>query len=120
GYEASTWFGVGAPKNTSSQIIGKLNKEINAGRSAAYEISSISTAVFDAPPSAGPETWKTYFNRPMTRQLIEALHKREETKAKENMPAVKKEKSEGRGKVQRKRATAMTIARRQSPPDFDG
>jgi tripartite-type tricarboxylate transporter receptor subunit TctC len=31
GYEASTWFGVGAPKNTSSQIIDKLNKEINAG-----------------------------------------------------------------------------------------
>jgi len=31
GYEASTWFGVGAPKNTPSQIIDKLNKEINAG-----------------------------------------------------------------------------------------
>src|SRR5262250_1033643 len=30
GYEASTWFGVGAPKNTSAAIIDKLNKEINA------------------------------------------------------------------------------------------
>jgi tripartite-type tricarboxylate transporter receptor subunit TctC len=30
GYEASNWFGVGAPKNTPSQIIDKLNKEINA------------------------------------------------------------------------------------------
>jgi tripartite-type tricarboxylate transporter receptor subunit TctC len=31
GYEASTWFGVGAPKNTPSAIIDKLNSEINAG-----------------------------------------------------------------------------------------
>jgi tripartite-type tricarboxylate transporter receptor subunit TctC len=31
GYEASTWAGVGAPKNTSAEIIEKLNKEINAG-----------------------------------------------------------------------------------------
>jgi tripartite-type tricarboxylate transporter receptor subunit TctC len=30
-YEASVWFGVGAPKNTPSEIIDKLNKEINAG-----------------------------------------------------------------------------------------
>ena len=31
GYEASTWYGVGAPKNTPAEIIEKLNKEINAG-----------------------------------------------------------------------------------------
>ena len=31
GYEASTWNGVGAPKNTPADIIEKLNKEINAG-----------------------------------------------------------------------------------------
>jgi tripartite-type tricarboxylate transporter receptor subunit TctC len=30
GYEASTWFGVGTPKNTPAAIIDKLNKEINA------------------------------------------------------------------------------------------
>jgi tripartite-type tricarboxylate transporter receptor subunit TctC len=30
GYEASAWFGVGAPKNTPAAIIDKLNKEINA------------------------------------------------------------------------------------------
>jgi tripartite-type tricarboxylate transporter receptor subunit TctC len=29
GYEASSWFGIGAPKNTSAEIIAKLNKEIN-------------------------------------------------------------------------------------------
>ena len=30
GYEVSVWYGVGAPKNTPSGIIEKLNKEINA------------------------------------------------------------------------------------------
>jgi tripartite-type tricarboxylate transporter receptor subunit TctC len=30
GFEASTWFGVGAPRNTPPDIIEKLNKEINA------------------------------------------------------------------------------------------
>ena len=29
GYEASAWFGVGAPRNTPAQIVDKLNKEIN-------------------------------------------------------------------------------------------
>ena len=29
-YEASTWYGVGAPKNTPADIIDRLNKEINA------------------------------------------------------------------------------------------
>jgi tripartite-type tricarboxylate transporter receptor subunit TctC len=31
GYEASNWFGVGAPKATPVEIIDKLNREINAG-----------------------------------------------------------------------------------------
>jgi tripartite-type tricarboxylate transporter receptor subunit TctC len=30
GYEASGWFGVGAPKNTPAEIVEKLNAEINA------------------------------------------------------------------------------------------
>ena len=31
GYEASNWFGVGAPKATPAEIVEKLNEEINAG-----------------------------------------------------------------------------------------
>jgi tripartite-type tricarboxylate transporter receptor subunit TctC len=31
GYEVSTFFGVGAPRNTPAEVIDKLNKEINAG-----------------------------------------------------------------------------------------
>ena len=31
GYEVSVWFGVGAPKNTPTEIVDRLNKDINAG-----------------------------------------------------------------------------------------
>jgi tripartite-type tricarboxylate transporter receptor subunit TctC len=31
GYEASTWFGLGAPRATPTEIVDRLNKEINAG-----------------------------------------------------------------------------------------
>jgi tripartite-type tricarboxylate transporter receptor subunit TctC len=31
GYEASAWWGIGAPKNTPAEIVEKLNAEINAG-----------------------------------------------------------------------------------------
>ena len=30
GYEASAWYGVGAPRSTPPEIIDKLNREINA------------------------------------------------------------------------------------------
>jgi hypothetical protein len=31
GFEVSQWYGVGVSKNTPADIIGRLNKEINAG-----------------------------------------------------------------------------------------
>jgi tripartite-type tricarboxylate transporter receptor subunit TctC len=31
GYEASQWYGIGAPQNTPAEIVAKLNREINAG-----------------------------------------------------------------------------------------
>jgi len=31
GYEASQWYGLGAPRTTPAEIISKLNSEINAG-----------------------------------------------------------------------------------------
>jgi tripartite-type tricarboxylate transporter receptor subunit TctC len=30
GYEASSWYGIGAPRNTPVEIVAKLNKEISA------------------------------------------------------------------------------------------
>src|SRR5260370_41020864 len=55
GYEASSWYGVGAPKNTPSEIIDKLNREINA-RLADATIKArpafLSATVLPVPPSA--------------------------------------------------------------------
>jgi len=31
GYEATAWFGIGAPKKTPAEIVGRLNREINSG-----------------------------------------------------------------------------------------
>jgi tripartite-type tricarboxylate transporter receptor subunit TctC len=31
GYESTTWYGVGVPKNTPAEVVEKLNKAINAG-----------------------------------------------------------------------------------------
>jgi tripartite-type tricarboxylate transporter receptor subunit TctC len=31
GYETSSWFGIGAPRNTPTEIVEALNKEVNAG-----------------------------------------------------------------------------------------
>jgi tripartite-type tricarboxylate transporter receptor subunit TctC len=31
GYEASSWYGVGVPRNTPADIVGRLNREINTG-----------------------------------------------------------------------------------------
>jgi tripartite-type tricarboxylate transporter receptor subunit TctC len=31
GYETSIWFGIGAPRSTPTEIVTKLNKEINEG-----------------------------------------------------------------------------------------
>ena len=30
GYDANSWYGISAPRNTPTEIVGKLNKEINA------------------------------------------------------------------------------------------
>ncbi len=30
GYEASAWYGIGAPRNTPAEIVEQLNREINA------------------------------------------------------------------------------------------
>ena len=31
GYELTTWFGIVAPRNTPTEIVDKLNREINTG-----------------------------------------------------------------------------------------
>ena len=54
GYEASGWVGFGAPKDTPAEIIGKLNKEINAGLAdpkMKAELSDLGSVVFASSPA---------------------------------------------------------------------
>jgi tripartite-type tricarboxylate transporter receptor subunit TctC len=51
GYEASGWSGLGAPRNTPAEIVGKLNHEINAALADPKNIARL--ASLGATPSGG-------------------------------------------------------------------
>jgi tripartite-type tricarboxylate transporter receptor subunit TctC len=57
GFEASGWFGIGAPRNTPVEIVDKLNREINAGladpkiKARIYELGN--TALAGSPADFG-------------------------------------------------------------------
>jgi len=54
GYDASTWLGIGAPKNTPPDIVEKLNKEINAAlvdSSMQARIANFGYTVFASSPA---------------------------------------------------------------------
>jgi tripartite-type tricarboxylate transporter receptor subunit TctC len=51
GFEASSWYGIGAPKNTPAEIVEKLNREVNAG--LADPKMKASLADFGGTPLAG-------------------------------------------------------------------
>jgi tripartite-type tricarboxylate transporter receptor subunit TctC len=54
GYEASAWYGVGAPKNTPIEIIAKLNVEINAGLTdpkIKARLAELGSVVFGGSPA---------------------------------------------------------------------
>ena len=54
GYEASGWFGVGAPRKTPVEIVDRLNQEINAGLAdpkLKARFADIGAAVFVGSPS---------------------------------------------------------------------
>jgi len=53
-YEASAWGGIGAPANTPAEIIGTLNREINAGLAdpeIKAQLSSLGATVLTGSPS---------------------------------------------------------------------
>jgi tripartite-type tricarboxylate transporter receptor subunit TctC len=55
GYEASAWWGFGAPKNTPAEIVEKLNKEINAGLAdpkMRARLADLGGTVFPGSPAA--------------------------------------------------------------------
>jgi tripartite-type tricarboxylate transporter receptor subunit TctC len=54
GYEASAWYGVCAPGNTSAEIVDRLNREINAGLADAKlkaRLEELGSVPFVASPS---------------------------------------------------------------------
>ena len=54
GYEANAWIGIGAPRGTPTEIIAKLNKEINAGLAdprIAARIADLASTPFIASPA---------------------------------------------------------------------
>ena len=54
GYEASGWFGVGAPRKTPVEIVDKLNRDINAGLAdpkLKARLADVGSLVFVASPS---------------------------------------------------------------------
>jgi tripartite-type tricarboxylate transporter receptor subunit TctC len=66
GYEASQWYGIGAPKDTPAAVIDKLNKEINAvaadpiikARLAGLGVDPMSTTSAEFGKSIAAETEK--------------------------------------------------------------
>jgi tripartite-type tricarboxylate transporter receptor subunit TctC len=54
GYEASQWYGIAAPKNTPTEIVGRLNKEINASFADATMTSRFA-AISGEPLGGTPE-----------------------------------------------------------------
>jgi tripartite-type tricarboxylate transporter receptor subunit TctC len=60
GYEASTWNGVCAPKNTPAEIVDRLNKEINAGL-ADPKIKARLAEVGASPLSVSPADYGKLF-----------------------------------------------------------
>jgi tripartite-type tricarboxylate transporter receptor subunit TctC len=54
GFEASGWGGVGAPKGTPSEIVDKLNNEINAALADSkmkFRLAALGATVFPSSPA---------------------------------------------------------------------
>ena len=59
GYEASTWYGIGAPAGTPSEIVGTLNREINAALTDP-EVKTRLAALGIVPMPATPSEFGTF------------------------------------------------------------
>ncbi|MEA2948034.1 MAG: hypothetical protein QOI40_3364 [Alphaproteobacteria bacterium] len=55
GFEASSWYGIGAPRNTPAEIVDKLNREINAALldpRIKARLAELGATVLAGPPAA--------------------------------------------------------------------
>jgi tripartite-type tricarboxylate transporter receptor subunit TctC len=62
GYEAGSWYGIGAPKGTSSNVVEKLNKEVNAALQNASIKGRLSELGATAVPGS-PLQFETFIAR---------------------------------------------------------
>jgi tripartite-type tricarboxylate transporter receptor subunit TctC len=77
GFEASAWYGIGAPKNTPAEIIERLNREVGASiadSNFAARLANLRAAVLAGSPgdfgkliSDETRKWATSFWRPTSR-----------------------------------------------------
>jgi len=77
GYEATIWYGVGAPRGTPAEIIGKLNREFNAALASSKIKAQLaelgSTPITVTPDQFGAfvkseiEKWETVISRSGTK-----------------------------------------------------
>jgi tripartite-type tricarboxylate transporter receptor subunit TctC len=66
GYEATSWVGIGAPKNTPVEIIDKLNREINAALADppfAARLADLGAEAFASSPASFGEFIVEFTNR---------------------------------------------------------
>ena len=59
GYEAIIWYGLGVPQGTAAEIIGKLNREINAGL-ASPKIKSRLAELGSTPLAVSPDQFGAF------------------------------------------------------------
>jgi len=60
GYEASAWFGVGAPKGTPAAVIDRLNKEVNAALADARMKERLGELGGTPIPGSAADFWKLH------------------------------------------------------------
>ena len=60
GYEASAWFGMGAPKGTPAEAINRLNKEMNAALADPKMKAKFADLGGDPIPGTPAEFWKIH------------------------------------------------------------
>ena len=58
GYDATQWYGIGAPRNTPAEVVGKLNAEINAVLNDASMKARLASIGVDALPMTPAEFGK--------------------------------------------------------------
>src|SRR5262245_45188064 len=65
GFEASTWQGIGAPKNTPPEIVATVNKQINAALADA-DIKARLAELGSVPNPMSPAEFETFIDRKST------------------------------------------------------